>query len=47
MKLYMHPASTASRPVMLFAAENNIPLDNEMVFNGFCQSLKSKEFVRI
>jgi hypothetical protein len=22
MKLYMHPASTASRPVMLFADEN-------------------------
>src|SRR5262249_14786517 len=31
MKLYMHPASTACRPVMLFAAESNIPLDNEMV----------------
>jgi glutathione S-transferase len=31
MKLYMHPASTVSRPVMLFAAENEIPLDNEMV----------------
>jgi glutathione S-transferase len=31
MKLYMHPASTACRPVMLFAAESNIPLENEMV----------------
>jgi len=31
MKLYMHPASTACRPVMLFAAESNIPLDNEVV----------------
>jgi len=31
MKLYMHPASTACRPVILFAAENNIALDTEMV----------------
>jgi glutathione S-transferase len=31
MKLYMHPASTACRPVMLFAAENKIALDTEMV----------------
>ena len=31
MKFYMHPVSTACRPVMLFAAESNIPLDNEVV----------------
>jgi len=27
MKLYYHPASTTSRPVMLFAAENKVPLE--------------------
>ena len=27
MKLYYHPISTTSRPVMLFAAENQIPLE--------------------
>lgn len=31
MKLYYHPASTTSRPVMLFAAENAIPLDQQVV----------------
>jgi glutathione S-transferase len=31
MKLYCHPASTTSRPVMLFAAENKIGLDLEVV----------------
>ena len=25
MKLYMHPVSTTSRPVMQFIADNNIP----------------------
>ncbi len=44
MKLYMHPASTACRPVMRFAAE--LPKINEM-FQGFCESLKGKEFVRV
>ena len=31
MKLYYHPASTASRPVLLFAAENNIALEMQLV----------------
>ncbi|MGB8338008.1 MAG: glutathione S-transferase family protein [Burkholderiales bacterium] len=31
MKLYYHPASTTSRPLVLFAAENNIPLDMQVV----------------
>jgi glutathione S-transferase len=31
MKLYYHPASTSCRPIMLFAAEANIPLDYELV----------------
>lgn len=31
MKLYCHPASTTSRPVMLFAAEQRIPVDIQVV----------------
>ena len=31
MKLYMHPVSTATRPVRLFIAENGIPCDEELV----------------
>ena len=31
MKLYFHPASTTSRPVMLFAAENRIALEEQVV----------------
>lgn len=31
MKLYCHPASTTSRPVMLFAAENQVPLELQVV----------------
>ncbi len=31
MKLYCHPISTTSRPVMLFAAENDIPLTLQVV----------------
>jgi glutathione S-transferase len=31
MKLYMHPVSTASRPVKLFLGENNIPCEDVMV----------------
>ena len=31
MKLYYHPASTASRPVLLFAAENGVPLQMQLV----------------
>jgi glutathione S-transferase len=31
MKLYYHPVSTVSRPVMMFAADNNIALDYQLV----------------
>jgi glutathione S-transferase len=31
MKLYYHPASTTSRPLMLFAAEAGIPLEMQVV----------------
>jgi glutathione S-transferase len=31
MKLYMHPVSTACRPVLLFAGDNNIAMDEELV----------------
>jgi glutathione S-transferase len=31
MKLYYHPASTTSRPIVLFAAENKIALDLQVV----------------
>jgi glutathione S-transferase len=31
MKLYMHPVSMVSRPVRLFAAENKIAMDEEVV----------------
>lgn len=40
MKLYHHPASTTSRPLMLFAAENRVPLEMQVVdlFSGeHCQ----------
>ena len=31
MKLYYHPASTTSRPVLLFAAEQKIPFELQVV----------------
>ena len=31
MKLYYHPASTTSRPIMLFAAECGVPLEMQVV----------------
>jgi len=31
MKLYYHPVSTTSRPIMLLAADESIPLDYELV----------------
>jgi glutathione S-transferase len=31
MKIYFHPASTTSRPLMLFAAENALPADFQVV----------------
>src|SRR6185369_14696137 len=36
MKLYYHPVSTTSRPIVLFAAESSVPLDYQVVdlFSG-------------
>ena len=31
MKVYYHPASTTSRPIMLFAAENGIDAEFQLV----------------
>ena len=31
MKLYMHPVSMTCRPVRLFAADNNIAMDEEFI----------------
>ncbi len=31
MKLYMHPVSNASRPVLLFIAENKLPVETQVV----------------
>src|SRR5206468_11973969 len=31
VKLYMHPVSTASRPVWLYCAENKLPVTNVIV----------------
>ena len=31
MKLYMHPASTTCRPIMLFIADHNLPVEQEVV----------------
>jgi glutathione S-transferase len=31
MKLYMHPVSTTSRPVMMFIAENGLDVDMQVV----------------
>lgn len=31
MKIYYHPASTTSRPIMLFAAEANLPVEFQVV----------------
>ena len=31
MKLYMHPASTTCRPIMLFAADENIAMEQQVV----------------
>ena len=41
MKLYHHPASTTSRPLMLFAAENRLPIEMQVIdlFSGeHCQA---------
>ena len=31
MKLYMHPVSNTSRPIILFIAENNLPVEQQVV----------------
>jgi len=31
MKLYFHPVSTACRPMMLFAADEGIALDTQLI----------------
>jgi glutathione S-transferase len=31
MKIYYHPASTVSRPVMMFVADNAIPAEMQVV----------------
>jgi glutathione S-transferase len=31
VKLYMHPVSNTSRPVLMFAKDNNLPLEEEVV----------------
>lgn len=31
MKLYYHPASTTSRPLMLFAAESGLPIEMQVI----------------
>ena len=31
MKLYMHPVSNTSRPVLMFIADNNLPVEEEVV----------------
>ncbi len=31
MKLYMHPVSNTSRPVLMFIMDNNLPVDEEVV----------------
>lgn len=31
MKLYMHPASTTCRPIMMFIADHNLPVEQEVV----------------
>ncbi len=31
MKLYMHPVSTVCRPIRLLCAENNLPIEEEMI----------------
>jgi glutathione S-transferase len=31
MRLYMHPVSNTSRPLLLYVADNNLPIDQEVV----------------
>ncbi len=46
MKLYYHPVSTTSRPICLFAAEENIPLEYQVVDLMTGEHLKD-EYARI
>ena len=43
MKIYYHPASTTSRPLMLFASESGIKVDFQVVdlFTGLERALAS------
>ena len=47
MKLYYHPVSTTSRPIVLFATESNIALDYQIVdlFTGALDLLHAPDFV--
>lgn len=53
MKRYMHPASTICRPVMLFVAEIELPVeqshwaDVNATFNGFVAAMKEQSFVAL
>lgn len=46
MKLYYHPVSTTNRIVMMFAAEEGIDLEYEVV-EGFAASVKDQPFVAV
>jgi glutathione S-transferase len=46
MKLYMHPISTTSRPVSLFIAENNIPVE-EITVDLFAGDQNKPPYVEI
>ena len=47
MKLYMHPASTTSRAVMLFVADEKIPLDEQQTTADSVEILVNNLFKRM